>query len=56
MADTLNFQPFQRITCKDIENLLIVSKATAQRYFSDIKICFAVEVVTYKHFTTYFKL
>jgi hypothetical protein len=56
MADTLNYQPLQRLTCKDIENLLIVSKATAQRYYSDIKQAYSIDLVTYKHFTMYFKL
>ncbi len=56
MADTINYQPLQRITCKDIQNLLIVSQATAQRYFADIKNSYGIEVVTYKHFTTYFKI
>lgn len=56
MADTLNFKPLQRITAKDIENLLIVSERTAKRYLSDIKSHFEITVVTYKHFTTYFKI
>ena len=56
MADTLNYQPLQRITCKDIENLLIVSERTARRYLSDIRSHFEINVVTYKHFTTYFKI
>lgn len=56
MVDTSNYQPQQRISYKDIMQLMIVSEASAKRYFADIKGTLALRVVTYKHYTEYFKL
>lgn len=56
MVDTCNYQPHQRISYKDIMQLMIVSESSARRYFADIKETLALQVVTYKHYTDYFKL
>lgn len=56
MKDTKNYQPTQVIKVKDIQNLLIVSLSTAQRYYSDIKNTYNVKQVLYQHFINYFKI
>jgi response regulator of citrate/malate metabolism len=56
MADTINFQPHQKISAKDIANLLIVSEASAKRYMADIKKQYDITVITYKHYAKYFHL
>lgn len=56
MTDTQNYKAFQKLSWKDIQQLLIVSDSTAQRYLSDIKQTFNISIVTYNHFKKYFKL
>lgn len=51
-----NYKPFQRLTAKDLSTILVISETTAKRYLKDIKLHFAVVVVTYQHFLTYFNL
>lgn len=56
MADTKNYKEFQKLSWKDIQDLLIVTDATAQRYLTEIKEHFNVTVATYQHFKKYFNL
>lgn len=56
MTDTNNYKAFQKLSWKDIQDLLLVSDSTAQRYLSDIKQNFDITIVTYSHFKNYFKL
>jgi hypothetical protein len=52
-----NYQEFQKLSYKDIENLLItISTRTAKQYLSDIKRHFNSPIVTFSHFKTYFKV
>ncbi|GIZ08488.1 hypothetical protein FUMI01_12150 [Flavobacterium sp. UMI-01] len=55
MADTNNYTELQKLSYKDIECLLIVSEATAKRYYNDIKTTYNLRAVLYKHFLQYFK-
>lgn len=56
MADTTNYKEFQKLSWKDLQSLLLVSDASAQRYLTEIKQHFNVTVLTYQHFKKYFKL
>lgn len=56
-TDTNNYKEFQKLSYKDIENLLFtISPRTAKQYLSDIKRHFNVSIVTYSHFKSYFKV
>lgn len=52
----IKYTHFQKITNKDISNILIVSSSTAKIYLKDIKNHFNIKVVTYFHLMQYFKL
>jgi hypothetical protein len=56
MTDTKNYKAFQKLSWKDIQELLIVSDSTAQRYLNDIKQSYSISIVTYNHFKKYFKI
>jgi hypothetical protein len=56
-TDTKNYKEFQKLSYKDIENLLItISERTAKQYLNDIKQHYQIDIVTYQHFKNYFKV
>lgn len=46
----------QVIRIKDIETLLKVSTATAQRYYHEIKETYSIKIVLQYHFNKYFNI
>lgn len=56
MADTKEYKEFQKLTWKDIQDLMLVTDASAQSYLTDIKQHFNVKAATYQHFKRYFNL
>lgn len=56
MADTTNYTDSQRLTAKDVCDLMLtISERTAHRYLKDIKDHFSIRVVLYKHYREYFR-
>jgi DNA-binding CsgD family transcriptional regulator len=52
----IKYTLFQKITNKDIANILVISTSTAKIYLKDIKEHYNIKIVTYFHLTQYFKL
>ncbi|WP_157776678.1 hypothetical protein [Flavobacterium crassostreae] len=46
----------QKLTAKDVAELLAVSLATAEKYFKDIKQQYEINIVLFFHFKKYFKI
>jgi len=56
-TDTKITKSFKTLSYKDIEYLLIsISERTAKQYLADIKHHFEIDVVTFQHFKSYFKV
>lgn len=56
MHQTTEISEFQIIRVKDIQNLMNVSKRTAERYIKDIKETYKIRFVLYKHYKKYFQI
>lgn len=45
-----------KISCKDVQNLLDCSERTAKKYYREIKQEFDLQIVLKHHFNKYFKV
>lgn len=55
-ATRKEYLPHERITYQDLIYLMNAKESTAQRYISDIRKHYKINLVTYWHYLNYFKI